>query len=132
RPERDPRPGRAPAPAGTLRVGPDPDLADADRVLLLVDLDAVAEHQPVRDGVAVRDPAVVLRARGAALRAEELLVHVRAAVLAPVDAGDDGEAGADAACALGETVALPRLGDRPLGRDDEPLADVRRRDRARV
>ena len=132
RAERHPRARRAAPSAGTLRVGPDPHLADSDRVLLLVDLDAVAEHQPVRDRVAVGDPAVVLRACRSALRAEELLVHVRARALAPVVAGDDGEARADAAGAFGEAVAVPGVGDRALRRDHQPLADVRRRDRARM
>src|SRR5262249_21972252 len=123
--------GAAPAPRA-LRVGPNSDLADADRVLLLVDLDAVAEHQAVCDGVAVRHPSVAVRPGGPALRAEELLVHVRAVVLPPVDARDDREARADAARTLGETEALPGGGDRPLRRHHEPLADVRRRDRARM
>ena len=69
---------------------------------------------------------------GAALRAEELLVDVGVVALAPVGARDDGEAGADAARALGQAVAGPGVRDRALGRDDQPLAHVRGGHRARV
>ena len=126
------RAGSAPAPARALRVDANPELAHPDRVLQLVDLDGVAEHEAVRDGVAVGEPAVVLRAGRPALGAEELLVHVAVVALAPVGAGDDGEARADPAGALGQAVAGQRVGDRLLRRDDEALADIRRGDRAGV
>ncbi len=124
--------GRAAAAASPFRVGAGADLGDADRVLLLVDLDAVAEHQAVGDRVAVGYPAVDFRSGRAALRAEELLVDVRIIVLAPVVAGDNREARPDAARSLGQPIAVPGVGEGLLRRDHQPLADVRRRHRAGV
>src|SRR5581483_8085528 len=132
RTEQHPRPRRPATAPRSLRVCSHADLADPDRILLLVDLDAVPEHQAVRDRVAVRDPAVAIGTGRAALGAEELLVHVRAVVLPPVRARDDGETGPDPAGALREAVTLPRVRDRSLRRHHQPLADVRRRHRARV
>ena len=132
RPVRDPRTGRSSTPACALGVGSDANLVDSDRILLLVDLDAVTEHQPVGNGVAVGDPPVVLRPSRAALGAEKLLVDVGAALLPPVRPRDDGEARPDTTGALRQAVAVPRVGDRALRRHHQPLPYVRRRHRARV
>jgi hypothetical protein len=74
----------------------------------------------------------VLGIGGTALGAEEVLIDVRLAASAAVDPGDDREAGAEPSGSFGDPVALPRVGDRLLRGDHEPVSDVGRRDRAGV
>src|SRR5215208_7507502 len=124
--------GSSTTTTSTLRVGTDPNFGNPNRVLLLVDLNTVPEHQPIGHGVAVGDPTVDLRAGGATLRAEEFLVDIGLVILAPVDARDDGIAGTDPTRPFGEPVAVPGIRECFLRSHHEPLSDIGGGHRARV
>ena len=85
-----------------------------------------------QSGIAyVTQPSVSGAAR-APVVADHDLVDVGSAVAARVVAGDDGEAGAQRAGALGEAIAVAEAGEGDLDRVDQPVEQVGRRHRRRV
>ena len=123
---------RAAMAAGAGRVGDEAERLHPERMLQLVDLDAVAVHQARDHRDRVIDPAVRGRARRAAVGREHHAVDVARVVAPVVLAREHRHAGAEPGAAFGEAMAVAELGERRLRDVDEPLRHVGGRGRAAV
>ena len=116
--------------AGAAGIGLQTDRMETNRVLLLVNFDAV----PIADSAGyrqqIRDPSVAMCGGGSSVVADEKLIHVRISVTTPIVARDHCIAWSHPQSAFGHAEPVADFRKSSLSSIDQSVADIGRSNRA--
>ena len=121
--------GSATKAAGAAGIGLQTDRMETNRVLLLINLDAISIADSAGYRQQIRDPSVAMCGGGSSVVADEKLIHVRISVTTPIVARDYCITGSHPQSAFGHAEPITDFRKSCLSGVDQPVADVGRSNR---